>query len=135
MGWLEVLALLKRIAPLLGRLAPMLETLLANRMGSRADTDALERLSGELRGQLAATGEQHGDLAEAVRTQAALLHTLAGHVERSHAAGQAAEIQLAELRAALASQKRRLLTFGSLLVLLLAVCLVLLVRLLLHRPT
>ena len=134
MGWMEVLALLKRIAPLLGRLAPMLETFLATRAGGRADADALQRLSGDIKGQLAVTGEQHSDLADAVRSQASLLAELTGHVERAHLRSKAAETQLDDVARSLMALQRTVLLLGGGLTVLLAACLALLLRLVLHRP-
>ena len=133
MGWMEVLALLKRIAPLLGRLAPMLETFLATRAGGRADTEALERLSGDIKGHLAVTGEQHSGLADAVRSQAALLAELTQQVERTHLRGKAVERRMDEVAQSVAALRRTVLLLGAGLAVLLCVCLVLL-ALLLHRP-
>lgn len=134
MGWMEVLALLKRIAPLLGRLAPMLETFLATRTGGRADTDALERLSGDIKGQLASAGEQHTGLADAVRSQAALLSELTRQMDLQHQRGKAAETQLDGLARSLADLRRTVLLLGTGLAVLMFGCLGLLLRLVFHRP-
>lgn len=134
MGWMEVLALLKRIAPLLGRLAPMLETFLATRAGGRADTDALERLSGDIKSQLATAGEQHTGLADAVRSQAALLAELTRQVDLQHQLGRANETQLDALTRGLAGLRRTALLLGAGLALLLVGCLALLLLLVFHRP-
>ena len=134
MGWMEVLALLKRIAPLLGRLAPMLETFLATRAGGRVDTDALERLSGDIKGQLASAGEQHSGLADAVRSQAGLLQELTRQVDLAHQRGQANETQLDSLSRQLAELRQTVLLMGAGLALLLAGCLALLLLVVFHRP-
>ena len=134
MGWMEVLALLKRIAPLLGRLAPMLETFLATRAGGRADTDAFERLSGDIKGQLASAGEQHTGLADAVRGQAALLTQLTQQVDLAHQRGKTTESQLDGLSRRVDELRRTMLLLGAGLALLLAGCLALLLLLLFHRP-
>ncbi len=134
MGWMEVLALLKRIAPLLGRLAPMLETFLATRAGGRADTDALERLSGAIKGQLASAGEQHSGLADAVRSQAGLLQELTRQIDLAHQRARATESQLDGLSRRLDDLRRTMLLLGAGLGLLLSGCVALLLLLLFHRP-
>ena len=56
MGWLELLALLKRVLPLLDRLAPVLESAVAGRFSGRAEAERLasaalaETGPGDLRG-------------------------------------------------------------------------------------
>lgn len=133
MGWMEVLALLKRIAPLLGRLAPMLEAFLATRAGGRADTDALAQLSGDIKSQLASAGEQHTGLADAVRSQAGLLQELTRQVDLAHQRGQANETQLDSLSRQLAGLRGTVLLLGAVLALLLVACLGLLLLLVFHR--
>lgn len=134
MGWMEVLALLKRIAPLLGRLAPMLETFLATRGSARVETEALERLSGDIKGQLASAGEQHSGLADAVRSQAALLAELTRRVDLANQRGTTTESQLESLSRQLNTLKRTVLLLGTVLAMLLAGCLGLLLLLVFHRP-
>lgn len=82
MGWLEVLALLKRVVPLLTRVAPMLETFLASRSGSRAGTDAeFQRVAGDIRAQLTATADQHGSVADLLAVQGAQIESLAKNLD------------------------------------------------------
>ncbi len=135
MGWLEVLALLKRIAPLLGRLAPMLEALLATRAGSRADSDAaLARIADDMRGQLAATGEKHDSLADTLAAQAAQIAALSDSVgQLRKMEGRNAEAFL-DLQTSVAALRKLLRMVLAILIVLLLACAGLLAVLVLRRP-
>lgn len=130
MGWMEILALLKRIAPLLGRLAPTLEAFLASR-NSRTETDAaLERVASDLRGHLSASGE---NLAELLAAQSAQIKATAEHVSSLRAADERTAAQLLALETSFSTLTRLLRWAAAVLFLLLLACLVLLI-VLLRRP-
>ena len=135
MGWMEVLALLKRIAPLLGRLAPMLEAFLATRTGSRVESDAaLERLAADMHGQLQGVGEKHESLAGALAAQATQIAALADSLSQLRKMeGRNAEALL-ELQTDLTGIRKLLQSLAAVVVLLLVTCVALLVMLLLRHP-
>lgn len=138
MGWLEVLALLKRIAPLLGRLAPTLEAFLSTRGVSRADGDAAaERAANAIREGLAAAGQRHDALAAVLTGQAAEITAAAEGIRQLRATDHRNHVRMLELEASVdrvtrAVQALRTLVVG-LLVLVAASTVLLAVLLLLHR--
>lgn len=132
MGWLEVLALLKRMMPLLSRVAPMLETFLATRGGARTEnTAALEQVAGDLKVQLAAAAGNHDALATLLEKQGTQIAALASSVrlENDRMAASLLETETAVRELSLGLRK-----LAILLVILLAACLGLLIAILLHRP-
>ena len=134
MGWLEVLALLKRLLPLLNRVAPMLETFVAARGGARADVDAAaERLSSELKLHAEAGGRAGADLQQAIERQGSQIGSLAAGVAvlRRSAEAEAARMEAVERQ--LKSLRQSLLWCAVALAVAMAATLLLL-SLLLHRP-
>ncbi|SEB55925.1 hypothetical protein [Terriglobus roseus] len=120
MGWLEVLAMLKRLLPLLNRIAPMLESYVGGRIAGRDDTAALERISTDLKQHLIATAaasrsETETELAQ----QTAILRELTEEVRRLKASGDERASQLAGLQQQLVATHTmvRLLAAGMLLIL------------------
>ncbi len=136
MGWLEVLALLKRFLPLLTRVAPMLETFVAARAGSKGDIDAaLERMADNVKSQLAATGQKHDGVAELLGTQAVQVTALAESIRKLQATDDRTAARLLEIESAINALARTLRRMTVLLVSLLVACIGLLVAILLHRST
>lgn len=131
MGWLEVVALLKRVLPLLTRVAPMLETFLASRSGSRAGTDAeFQRVAGDIRAQLTATADQHGSVADLLAVQGAQIASLAKNLDGARGENDRISARLLEIEITAAALARSLRLTMVLLVIILLVCVGLVVLLL-----
>ncbi len=131
MGWLEVLALLKRLGPALARVVPMLEVFAASRGGSRADAEALDRLAGEL----ASVAKSHAAFAESLAGQAGQVAALSGDLrhmrdadERSAARLLEGETQVASLGKAVHQQRQMALAILLVCLAVLALLLILLFR-------
>ncbi len=136
MGWLEVLAQLKRVLPLLTRVAPLLESFLAVRGSTRGDTEAaLERFAGDVKGQLAATALKHDSVAELLDAQAVQIAALTESVRQIHAREDRVAAGLLEIETAISELSRMLRKWAILLVALLLGCLGLLIAILLHRTS
>ena len=138
MGWLEVLALLKRLLPLLSRVAPMLEAFVVSRATNGKDAEAaVQRVTAELKSEL------EGEFAAAAESRALLTRTLADHSERLRLMGdeverlrvasgehdarmEAVEMQIARL-------VRSLKTYAVVVMVLLILCTTLLVAMFLRR--
>jgi hypothetical protein len=125
MGWLEVLAMLKRLLPLLTRVAPMLESYVGGRVAGRDDAALLERVAGEFKTELIATTAVHRtETQAALAEQAAELRDI--RMELKHLREeQAARIAEADLRNASMQQSIRAL--GIVTMVMVAVCIALLV--------
>jgi hypothetical protein len=120
MGWLEVLAMLKRLLPLLTRVAPMLESYAGGRVAGRDDTAALERISNDLKQHLiSTTAANRTETEAALAQQTALLRDLTEEVHRLRASGDERATQLAGLQQQLVTTQTmlRLLAAGLLLIL------------------
>ncbi len=136
MGWLEVLALLKRLGPTLTRLVPMLEMFVASRGGSRGDTEATNSLHTEIKDELAAAARNHAALVESFAGHASQMAVLRDDLRSMREADESAaarllalEVQVAAL-AKFAGQAKHLLTavLGVCILLLVAVALLLVRR-------
>ncbi len=123
MGWLEVLALLKRVVPLLTRVAPMLETFLASRSGSRAGSDAeFQRVAGDIRAQLTATADQHDSVADLLAVQGAQIASLAKNLDGARVENDRISARLLQIETTAEALARTLRWVITLLVLTLLVC-------------
>ena len=134
MGWLEVLALLKRILPLLGRVAPMLEAFLAARAGSSTEADvAFQRFGEDLRADREAAAKKHDNVAAMLASQDLHITAIRSDLRqmRETADRDVARLLALEYQLATVSKWLRLLILLTVAVLLL--CAVLLVMLLRHR--
>jgi hypothetical protein len=123
MGWLEVLAMLKRLLPLLTRVAPLLESYVGGRIAGRDEAAAIERVAADLKHDLIATTAAHRTETEAaLAEQTALLRELTEEVRWLHAAEEARAAQLATVQERLGSLQTtmRLLAIGIVLILILA---------------
>ena len=124
MGWFEVLALLKRLMPLLARVTPMLETFIASRIGVHAGNDAeFQRVAGDIRAQLTATADQHGSVAELLAVQGAQIASVAKNVDSLRGGTDRFAARLLEIEITTAALTRSIRWVMALLVSLLAVCL------------
>jgi DNA repair exonuclease SbcCD ATPase subunit len=101
MGWLELIALMKRILPLLSRLAPLLEGYIGGRGAARGDAEAFENLRGDLKSQREATTQNHADLTS-------LLNAVDDRLSAQSARLQHHSDELQHLRAADAENQARL---------------------------
>jgi CHASE3 domain sensor protein len=120
MGWLEVLAMLKRLLPLLTRVAPMLESYVGGRVAGRDDTAAFERIAGELKQDLISTTAAHRTEVEAaLAEQSGHLRELAEELRRLRVAEEERAAALAEVQQRLAAVQGslKLLTVGVVLIL------------------
>ena len=125
MGWLEVLAMLKRLLPLLSRVAPMLETYVGARVAARDDSAALERIATDLKHDLISTTATHRtETQAALAEQSAKLRDI--RLELKHLREeQAARMLEAEHRNA--SMQKSIRSLGLVTLVMVAVCVVLLV--------
>ena len=135
MGWLELLAMMKRVLPLLGRLAPMLETYVAARGATQGDAGALDHLSADLQAQIAATAQNHVDLKDTLEAQSDRLQRLADEVRHLRTAESGLNVRLEYIEEQIASNVRLLRIAAVVAVTLLLACVGLLLTLLLrHGP-
>jgi CHASE3 domain sensor protein len=131
MGWLEVLTMLKRLVPLLTRVAPMLETFIATRGAVRNDSAALERVAGGLKSDLLSTTAAHRtEIEAAFSVQAAELRDI--RVELKHLREEQAS-RLAEVERGVAATQRTLRGFAIATLVLVILCVALLAALLLRH--
>lgn len=133
MGWFELIALMKRVLPLLSRVAPMLETYLATRGATRGDGEALDRLSGEVKTHLATLSQSHADLKSALDTQNDRLLQISDELRQLRSADVANSIRLEYTEQQIASALRMLRAVSVLMVALLLACIGLLIALLLRH--
>ena len=133
MGWLELLGLMKRVLPLLGRLAPMLETYIAARGATQGDIEALDRLSGNLQAQLASSAQNHIDLKDTLDAQSDRLQRLADEVRHLRSAEAGLNVRLEYIEEQITSNVRLLRIAAVVAVSLLLACVGLLVTLLLRH--
>ena len=140
MGWLELIALMRRVLPLLVRVAPMLEGYVGARGAMRNDTEALDRLAGDLKAQLAAGTDNHADLKGLLDAQNQLLEArsgrmqhLADELQRLRAADAEKLARLEQMERHISANTRLLRTASLLTIILLVVCTGLLIALLLRH--
>ncbi len=133
MGWLELIALLKRVLPLLSRLAPMLESYIGARGATRGDAEAFDRLSGDLKTQLAGAAENHADLKGLLEAQSSVLQQLSDELHRQRAAEAEKLARLVQIQQQIAANTRLLRLASLLTFVLLLACIGLLIALL-RRP-
>ena len=133
MGWLELIALMKRLLPLLSRVAPMLETYLGARGAVRGDTEAIDRLSGDLQAQLASGTQNHLALSDALEAQNSRLLHLSDELQHLRAAQAEGVGRFDRMERQVASAGRLLRTVSVLTVVLLLACVGLLVAILLRH--
>lgn len=133
MGWLELLALLKRVLPLLSRVAPMLESYVVARGATRDDSEALDRLSAELKTHLAAANEHQSVLRDTLDIQNERLLHLSDELQRLRTAGTENSAKLEQIERQIASTSRLLRLALLPVMALLLVCVGLLVALLLRH--
>ena len=118
MGWLELLSLLKRVLPLLTRVAPMLETYVGGRLAGRDDSVALERIAANLKHDLAATSAtQRTETQAALAEQASHLRELTAEIRLLRVADDERSARLADVQQRLAVMQTmlRVLAIGMLL--------------------
>ncbi len=119
MGWLEVLALLKRLGPTLTRLVPMLEMFAAARGGSRADAEATDRLTSEL----VSVSKSHTALAELITGQAGQVATLVNELRQIREADVSDAARLLEVEMQVAALGKAVQQARQLLIVVLLMCL------------
>ena len=112
---------MKRVLPLLGRIAPMLETYVAARGATRADTEAIDRLQSELKAQGEAGTLNHTDLKKALEAHGNSLSQLSEQVQQLRADERERFAQMQAMEAQTAQNARLLRAFGLLATLLLFV--------------
>ena len=130
MGWLELIALMKRLLPLLTRLAPMLESYIGARGATRGDTEAIDRLSGDLKGQLAAATDNHSDLKGLLEAQNNFLQHQSDELQRLRAADAEKLARLEQIQQQIAANTRLLRSASLFMIVLLLACIGLLFALL-----
>ena len=130
MGWLELIALMKRVLPLLSSVAPMLESYVGARGATRGDTEAIERLSGDLKAQLAGAAQNHLDLKDTLDAQDERLEHIADELQRLRAADAEVIARLEQIERHIASSARLMLLTSLLIAVLLLACVGLLIALL-----
>jgi hypothetical protein len=133
MGWLEVLAMLKRMMPLLTRLAPMLESYVGGRIAGRDEAAALERVASGLKQDLISTTAAHRTETEAaLARQTAHLRELSEDLQelRMSQEESANKLEAVQVRLSAIQSTLRLLVagMGLVLALLITVAVVLLLR-------
>lgn len=133
MGWFELIALMKRVLPLLSRVAPMLETYLATRGATRGDSEALDRLSGEVKTHLATVAQGHTDLKGVLDTQNDRLLQISDELRQLRSADVANSIRLEYTEQQISSAMRMLRVVSMLMVALLLACIGLLIALLMRH--
>ena len=133
MGWLELIALMKRVLPLLSSVAPMLESYVGARGGVRGDAEAIERLSGDLKAQLAGAVQNHVDLKDSLDTQSQRLQQLVDELQRMRAADVEKSARLETMERNVTANTRLLRTVSAVTLTLLFACIGLLIVLLLRH--
>jgi chromosome segregation ATPase len=134
MGWLELLPLLKRLLPLLTRVAPVLESFVAVKTSAREEIEqGFQRLSADMRKQLAAPSTDADDLKQLMAAHAVQLTRLREEFARLNEAQGKHERRLEEASEQIGVLTRELSRMAYLIAGLLVVCVVLLLLLLLKR--
>jgi chromosome segregation ATPase len=133
MGWLELLALLKRVLPLLSSVAPMLESYVGARGATRGDAEAIDRLSGDLKAELAATAQNHVDLKDTLDAQSERLRHLSDELQRLRGADSDKVARLEQIERQIASNTRLTSIASLLMITLLLACVGLLIALVARR--
>lgn len=133
MGWFEVLAQLKRILPLLSRLAPMLETFLATRGGVRTETGTVvDRMRSDLQEQVSAAAQKQDGITVLLEEQARQTALLTANVSQVRHENDRVSARLLEIETALAAVARGLRKIAITVISLLILCIGLLIALLLR---
>ncbi len=130
---MELLALLKRLAPLLGRVVPMLEMFVATRGTAHAATDAMESLAADmaqLKEKQGDAARRHDALSVSLAEQSTTLSTLQQDIRHVREADERGAARLLELETQVSALTRSARSVKQLLLAVLAVCFVLLALLL-----
>ncbi len=131
MGWLELIPLLKRLLPLLSRVAPILESFVVARGTANADTQvALQRFSGEVRGDLAIAVQNHAELQRTLADHTEHLLILTEDMRQLRVADNQYAARLEEAETQIAAMSRWLRAVSIVTIVLLLACVALLVVLL-----
>ncbi len=130
MGWFEVLALLKRLAPMLSRIAPMLEAFMVTRGGTRADTEALDRLANDIKSELASASRSYNALTDLVSGQSTQVAALRDDLRHIREADERGASRLLEVEMQVAALGKSVRETRKLVIAVLVVCLIVLLALL-----